>query len=146
MKTQTPAEQQISKILAQHFPGIETFEAQGLDSLDVHEVDVVALKNAVATAFAAGRDFEGRLRDRRAERDEKAQQVTVDTSEYRKSHGSEPRGRGAWAFVFSWAEAKEGLVESAWFTPGSLLTFGEAKKLAVAEAQRRGSVVAYAMP
>lgn len=62
----TPAEAAIRKILSQHFPAV------GFETDEAAEVDAIAIYNAVAQAFAAGRDFEGRLRDRRAERDEKA--------------------------------------------------------------------------
>lgn len=66
----TPAEAQVEKILKQLFPSIETFEPRGRDHLDFPEVYVEDLKRAVAMAFAAGRDFEGVRRDRRAARDE----------------------------------------------------------------------------
>lgn len=67
----TPAEQQVEKLLKRFFSEIETFEERGRDSLDFKEVNVATLKSAMAEAFAAGRDFEGVRRDRRAERDEK---------------------------------------------------------------------------
>lgn len=57
--------------------------------------------------------------------------IEFNDSEYRFSHGAAPRGRGSWAFLFPGAAEP-------WFTPGST-TFGEAKKLARIEAQRRFS-------
>jgi hypothetical protein len=62
----TPTEAEIRKILSRHFPAV------GFETDETAEVDAIAIRNAVAQAFAAGRDFEGRLRDRRAERDAKA--------------------------------------------------------------------------
>lgn len=58
--TTTPVDAILAKVLAQHFP-------DGLHHRLEPEV-----KAALAAAFAAGRDFEGTRRDRRAERDEKA--------------------------------------------------------------------------
>jgi|SRR5580765_4827938 len=66
--------------------------------------------------------------------------VYFHTAGYEFSHGRAPRGRGpwggSWAFWFSrnaWAHG-----EMAWFTPS--VTYAEAKKLAAAEARKRGSV------
>ncbi len=53
--------------------------------------------------------------------------VSFDTAPYVRSHMKPPRGRGSWAFCFGESEA--------WFTPS--VTYGEAKKLARAEAARR---------
>jgi hypothetical protein len=44
--------------------------------------------------------------------------ISFDTSEYRRSHGREPRGHGSWAFD---------LGRGPEFIPGSC-TYGEAKK------------------
>jgi hypothetical protein len=57
--------------------------------------------------------------------------VAFDTDEYELAHGRAPRGRGSWAFYF------EDTPEVPWWTPHSM-TFGEARKQARAEAQRRG--------
>lgn len=65
--TTTPVDAEIGKILAQHFPSVN-FGNEDAEA----EVDIIAIKNAIAQAFAAGRDFEGTRRDRRAQRDEKA--------------------------------------------------------------------------
>lgn len=82
---------------------------------------------------------------------------TVDTSPYRRSHGAEPRGRGSWAFVFGQRNGLEptatranALVDATpatecWFAPGSI-TFGAAKKLALAEAKRLGATLVAVCP
>lgn len=59
-----------------------------------------------------------------------SRRIEFNTSEYTMNHGAMPRGRGSWAFEFPGDKTP-------WFTPGST-TFGEAKKLARAEATRRG--------
>jgi hypothetical protein len=64
--------------------------------------------------------------------------ISFDTTEYRSSHGAEPRGRGGWAFVFrlDGQSLRDYTNEEIWWSPGAL-TLTEAKKLARAEAQRR---------
>lgn len=54
--------------------------------------------------------------------------MEVSTSRFEFDHGRKPRGFGMWAFFF------EGETEPRWFSG----TFGEAKKMAVAEARRHG--------
>lgn len=61
-------------------------------------------------------------------------QIEFDTYAYSVSHGTQPKGRGSWAFgtrrnpdVTNDAEC--------WFSPS--MTFTEAKKWAKAEAKRR---------
>lgn len=61
--------------------------------------------------------------------------VTFNTREYEFSHGKKPRGRGSWAFFF---DDKTNNVADAFWTPGST-TYAEAKKMAKAEAVRRGA-------
>ena len=51
--TTTPVDTEIGKILAQHFPSVN-FGNEDAEA----EVDIIAIKNAIAQAFAAGRDFE----------------------------------------------------------------------------------------
>lgn len=74
--SKTPAEVEVEKILNRFFPDVASrptgFEPQNTDHLDFPEIFVGSLRDAVAQAFAAGRDFEGRRRDKRAERDAKA--------------------------------------------------------------------------
>lgn len=65
--------------------------------------------------------------------------IRIETMEYRKSHGREPRGTGSWAFAFGGPDAEP------WFTPGAT-TYTAAKKMAAAEARKRGATVAYALP
>lgn len=60
--------------------------------------------------------------------------VQFDNSEWERSNGRSPRGRGSWGFAFGDADCDP---SEFWFTPGST-TFGEAKKMARVEAQRRG--------
>lgn len=60
--------------------------------------------------------------------------IYFDTREYERAHGHTPRGRGSWAFFFGGTSK---YAEAAWFTPGST-TYGEAKRLARAEAKSRG--------
>lgn len=78
----------------------------------------------------------------------KPAKVEIDTSVYRSNHGVQPRGRGSWAFVMGREDYKtndeiddEGrpLVWWARSADGQTsMPFTDAKKLAVAEAQRRG--------
>ena len=60
--------------------------------------------------------------------------VQFDNGEWERSNGRSPRGRGSWGFAFGDPYCDPSLF---WFTPGST-TFTEAKKLARAEAERRG--------
>lgn len=64
--------------------------------------------------------------------------VEFNTTEYQFSHGKQPRGRGSWAFAFS----RNAPVEEMFWTPGST-TYAEAKKMAKAEAERRGVSTVY---
>ncbi len=66
---------------------------------------------------------------------------SFSTCEYEYNHGAKPRGRGSWAFAFDGKEQHDAL----FWTPGST-TYGEAIKLARAEAARRGAYVAKVMP
>jgi hypothetical protein len=45
---------EIQKIIAEHFPGIESLETRGLDSLDFHDVHVESIVKAVTEAYRAG--------------------------------------------------------------------------------------------
>ena len=69
--------------------------------------------------------------------------VVVDATIYRQCHGASPRGVGNWSFVMGQLgydrvdEVDDEGRKVVWSAP-SQLTFGEAKKLAVAEAVRRG--------
>ncbi len=67
--------------------------------------------------------------------------VEFSTSEYEYNHGAKPRGRGSWAFAFDCNEKPEAL----FWTPGST-TYGEALKLARAEAKRRGASMVTVVP
>ena len=68
--------------------------------------------------------------------------ITVETSEYEFSHGKRPRGRGTWAFTFD--TRRYDRIEEVWWTP--FVTWSDARRLAVAEARRRGAVIAWAQP
>lgn len=73
----------------------------------------------------------------------KKNQVRVDTSEYRFSHGREPKGRGCWAFSYKRDPdfaSKSG--EVLWFTG----TYAEARKQAIATAAANGHSVIFAQP
>lgn len=63
--TTTPVDAEVAAIFARYFPDA----AWGLGAHS--EIDG-AIKDAISAAFAAGRDFEGTRRDRRAQRDAKA--------------------------------------------------------------------------
>lgn len=65
--------------------------------------------------------------------------VRFSHSDYLSSHGRPPRGEGSWVFQFN-----RGGTEP-WWAPG-VLTLTEAKKLARAEAVRRGANVAEVCP
>lgn len=70
----------------------------------------------------------------------KMTRVIFDTTAYEFNHGRRPRGREFWAFEFGFDASVY------WMTPGST-TFTDAKKLARAEALRRGfSGVVYVLP
>ena len=67
--------------------------------------------------------------------------VEVSTVDFEFAHGRTPRGRGTWAFTFDQRHYRDVLsAEVFWSTPG---TYSEAKRQAVAEAQRRGARVVY---
>lgn len=60
--------------------------------------------------------------------------ISVNTAYYQQAHGRMPRGTGAWAF-----EITKG--EIFWATStktGSTVKYGEAKRIAIAEARKRG--------
>jgi hypothetical protein len=59
--------------------------------------------------------------------------VEVSTTAYQFAHGKAPRGRGYWAFEFPGQSPANG----PWFVPGEQ-TYSDAKRAAVAEANRRG--------
>lgn len=56
-------------------------------------------------------------------------QVEFTTREFVFSHGREPRGTGSWGFEFEDSQ-------DVWFAPNHM-TFTQAKRAAVAEANRR---------
>lgn len=62
-------------------------------------------------------------------------EIEVVTSQYRFSHGKEPKGRGLWLFCFVGSK-------DVFEFNGS---YGEAKRAAIAEAQKRNVCVAYVM-
>lgn len=64
----------------------------------------------------------------------------VETRDYMRSHGKQPRGFGSWAFAFS-REAK--LDDLFW---AYNMNYADAKKQAVAEAQRRGRAEVWVQP
>jgi hypothetical protein len=67
----------------------------------------------------------------------------VETFAFERSQGRKPRGRGCWAFTFDSTSYRD--VSEVWFAPGSML-YQEAKKLAVAEGNRRGAHFAMVQP
>jgi hypothetical protein len=68
------------------------------------------------------------------------------TRDYVFSHGKPPRGRGTWAFAFTAERAAHGLSgQDVWWTPGEL-TYGDAKKLAAAEARARRVTQVWVLP
>lgn len=70
-------------------------------------------------------------------------QVSVNTSEYRFSHGREPKGRGRWAFSYLRdPDFASNSGEVMWFTG----TYAEARKQAIAEAAANGQSIIYAQP
>lgn len=58
--------------------------------------------------------------------------VEVSTTQYQFAHGKAPRGRGYWAFEFPGQGTNQ-----PWFAPGQQ-SYSEARRAAVAEANRRG--------
>jgi hypothetical protein len=64
--------------------------------------------------------------------------IEFNCNEYRFNHGAMPRGRGSWAFVFRDHSGSAGdyTNDEIWWAAG-VLTFGDAKKAARAEALRR---------
>jgi hypothetical protein len=61
--------------------------------------------------------------------------IYVDTFEYMRSHGREPRGRGSWAFSFDRSD------EVVWAQGGLSMTFADARKWAVRVAKETGASV-----
>lgn len=66
-------------------------------------------------------------------------QVTVDTSEYRFSHGREPKGRGSWAFS---EKRNPNYKEVKWYDG----TYVQARRQAVTEAAANGITRIFAQP
>jgi len=67
------------------------------------------------------------------------QDIDIITSNYRFSHGREPRGRGSWAFQFGTPDA-----EPVW-CPGSV-TYATARRWALNEAVRCRAARVYVCP
>lgn len=65
--------------------------------------------------------------------------IRIDTSEYLRSHGKQPRGTGMWGFFFD----REQDVQNCFWHPGS---FAEAKQRAVAWAVTKGHTVIRVAP
>lgn len=65
--------------------------------------------------------------------------VFVETREFVIAHGRAPRGRGGWAFAFDRADAEgvnaDYLARAFWVNG---VTYGQAKRAAIAEAVKRG--------
>lgn len=73
----------------------------------------------------------------------KKNQVSVNTSEYRFSHGREPKGRGCWAFSYTRdPNFASNNGEVMWFTG----TYAEARKQAITEAAANGQSIIFAQP
>jgi hypothetical protein len=81
--------------------------------------------------------------------------VEVDTSAYRRSHGSEPRGSGNWKFVIGAREYGYGDASDLYRPAESRgaykagrpqLSFAKAKAYAIAEAKRRGATLVGVAP
>ncbi len=66
--------------------------------------------------------------------------VTVDTSEYRFSHGREPKGRGCWAFSEKRDPDFSNKEEVKWYSG----TYAQARRQAVAEAASNGTTRIFA--
>jgi hypothetical protein len=81
--------------------------------------------------------------------------VEVDTSDYRRTHGAEPRGFFNWKFVIGAREYTYG-DESDLYRPAESrgaqkagrtgLSYARAKKYAIAEAKRRGATIVGVAP
>ena len=70
----------------------------------------------------------------------KKNQVRVDTSKYRFSHGRERKGRGRWAFSYKRdADFASKSGEILWFTG----TYAEARKQAIATAAANGQSIIF---
>ena len=65
--------------------------------------------------------------------------MTFDTRAYETTHGS-PRGFGCWGFYFDEPEGNNAPVERCFFVRPAM-TYTAAKKVATAEATRRGASV-----
>lgn len=73
----------------------------------------------------------------------KKNQISVNTSEYRFSHGREPKGRGCWAFSYTRdPNFASNSGEVMWFTG----TYAEARKQAITEAAANGQSIIFAQP
>lgn len=68
--------------------------------------------------------------------------VTVDTSEYRFSHGREPKGRGCWAFSEKRDPDFSNKEEVKWYSG----TYTQARRQAVTEAAANGITRIFAQP
>ena len=70
-------------------------------------------------------------------------QVSINTSEYRFSHGREPKGRGCWAFSYLRdPNFVSNSGEVLWYTG----TYAEARKQAIAEAASTGHSTIFVQP
>ena len=67
----------------------------------------------------------------------------IETSQYEWVHGKAPRGRGYWGFTFGSKKIQDD--SQTWFACGEML-FSEAAKLALAEAQTRGTSIVSVAP
>jgi hypothetical protein len=81
----------------------------------------------------------------------RAEAVRVDTSIYRRYHGSDPRGKGDWLFAIGKVDVDLGPEDPAWYRPArthavSALPFAKARDYAVAEAKRRGETIVGVSP
>lgn len=64
------------------------------------------------------------------------QGVLVSTRDYYHSHMKEPKGRGSWAFSIGEVVKDDIDYNKLWWSPSC--TYAEARKLAIAEAKKRG--------
>lgn len=69
--------------------------------------------------------------------------ITVNTTEYTRSHWHEPRGRGAWMFELS-APGNGSRFEL--YCAGANSTYSEARRLAVAHARAQGWTLVTVQP
>lgn len=67
--------------------------------------------------------------------------IEIDTTEYRASHLSEPRGRGGWLWLF---DEETDISKSRCFNGGT--TYAEARTAAIEYARANGHTVARVMP